>query len=310
MKYADFIAVAAEIAKNPPHFGVDTKREAALYQLDALFSEADSETMPAVGRYYRHRFDATLAEVSAYRGKTPRLWKVYSSGFIIRDGKRIIGLDINNGCTPPTGRTTIKLKRSQVKALANLLTEYYVTHSHEDHISVELCDDLAKQGKLIVMPAECIRRWMVKNGTPAENFATFGCRTFMKWQGTAEKGLDCAMYLFALSNGKTVFSRGDIFHKEGFEECMEQIRNWQAHIDYALVSHYSTGGGTPPLETLDKEHKCRFVPSHEWEFSHRRFGLTGSGNTQSYAILFHEFAKPYQAGRAQCLSWGECIDLD
>ena len=171
-------------------------------------------------------------------------------------------------------------------------------------------DDLAKQGKLIVMPAECIRRWMVKNGTPAENFATSGCRTFMKWQGTAEKGLDCAMYLFALSNGKTVFSRGDIFHKEGFEECMEQIRNWQAHIDYALVSHYSTGGGTPPLETLDKEHKCRFIPSHEWEFSHRRFGLTGSGNTQSYAILFHEFAKPYQAGRAQCLSWGECIDLD
>ena len=310
MKYSDFTKAAAILAANPPRFAMDAGREAALYALDALLGEADSETMPETGRYYRERFDRTLTEVAAYRGKTPRLWKVYSSGVIIRDGRRIIGLDINNGCTPPFGRTTVKLKRSQTKALAQLLTEYYVTHSHEDHTSAELADDMARQGKLIVMPAECIRRWMIKNGTPADNFASPGCRTFMKWQGTAAGGLSCAMYLFTLSNGKTVFSRGDIFHKEGFEECMEQIRSWNAHIDYALMSHYSTGGGTPPIETLEAQHQCRYIPTHEWEFSHRVFGLTGCGNAQSYEVLFREFAMPYRAGRVQCLSWGESIELD
>lgn len=310
MKYSDFTSAAGLLAKNPPRFAADESRENALFALDRILSEADSETMPAVGRYYRECFDRTLEEVAACTDRIPRIWKIYSSGFIIRDGKRIIGLDINNGCTPPTGRTTVKLKRKQVKALAGILTEYYVTHSHEDHISVELCDDMARQGKLIVMPAESIRRWMVKNGTPAENFHTPGCRTFMKWQGTAEKGLACAMYLFKLSNGKTVFTRGDIFHKEGFEECLENIRLWKENIDYALMSFYFTGGGTPPVDALEAEFKCRYIPSHEWEFSHRVFGLTGCGNTQSYEVLLREFAKPYRDNRVQCLSWGESITLD
>ena len=83
MKYADLKAAAAKLCENPPSFKVSSGREAALLRLDELFGEADSEISPVLGRFYRDRVDAALDEIAAYKGKKPRFWKLYSSGFII-----------------------------------------------------------------------------------------------------------------------------------------------------------------------------------------------------------------------------------
>ena len=308
MKYAELVATAAELRDVPPVFAVTLRRESALRRLDALFGEADSECAPAMGRFYRAQVDRALAEIAAYSGRTPRFWKLYSSGFIVKSSRRTLAVDVNGGCTPPRGRTRITLRGDQIRRLAELIDEYYCTHSHEDHISAPLCDVLARRGRLIVMPAEAIRRWMIPGATAAEGFRSDHCRTFLNWQGDASGGLDCAMYLLTLGNGRTVMVRGDIYHAEGFAGCVAQLRAWNASVDYVFTSPYFTGGDDP-IAVLGREFACRFVPIHEWEFSHRPFGSPGPA-TQSFSELYDKFDVWYRRGRAQFLTWGESILLD
>ena len=307
MKYSDLKAVAAKLSENPPAFKVSLEREDALLRLDELFGEADSEISPALGRFYRDRTDAALDEISAYKGKEPRFWKLYSSGFIIKSGSRTLAVDVNGGCTG-RGRTRITLRSGQIRRLAELIDEYYCTHSHEDHISAPLCDALIRRGKLVVMPAESARRWLIPGATAAEGFCSGHCRTFLNWQGNAVGGLDCAMYLFTLSNGRTVMVRGDIYHGEGFEACMAHLKKWKQPVDYVFATPYYTSG-RDPIAALGTEFGCRFIPIHEWEFSHRAFGKTGPA-TQCFAELLKVFRSWYRIGRAQFLTWGESIGLD
>lgn len=308
MKYADLKAAAAKLCENPPSFQVSPGREAALLRLDELFGEADSEISPVLGRFYRDRVDAALDEIAAYKGKKPRFWKLYSSGFIIKSARLTLAVDVNGGCTPARGRTRITLRSGQIRRLAELIDEYYCTHSHEDHISAPLCDALVRLGKLVVMPAESARRWLIPGAVPAEGFRSAHCRTFLNWQGNASGGLDCAMYLFTLANGRTVMVRGDIYHEEGFEACMEHLKKWKQPVDYVFASPYSSSG-RDPIAALGTEFNCRFIPIHEWEFSHRAFGKTGPA-TQCYAELLQVFRKWHRLGRAEFLAWGESIDLD
>ena len=309
MKYTDLMAVARALEKEAPEFRPMPEREAVLLRLDALFGEADSEIQPAMGRFYRARVDHALAEIAAYKGKTPRFWKFYSSGFVIKSAVRTIAVDINGGCTPPGGgRTIITLSQPQIRRIAELTDEYYVTHSHEDHISPIVCDALARCGKRMVMPAEAIRRWMIHGATPAENFRSRHVHAFLNWQGDAKGGLPCAMYLFTLENGRTVMVRGDIYHKEGFCACLDKVREWKSRVDYAFLTPYYTSGDSPVALLGKKYPSCRFIPIHEWEFSHRAFGKSGAA-TQCFEELLTTFRPWTKKNRAQFLTWGESIDL-
>lgn len=98
---------------------------------------------------------------------------------------------------------------------------------------------------MIVTPEEAIQRWMIKGATSAENFTSDSVKTYLNWQGTAEKGLDCAMYHFTLGNRKQIFIRGDIYHREGFLGCMDFIEKNSLGIDYAFATHYFTSGEAP-----------------------------------------------------------------
>ena len=309
MNYQELAVVAGALDKEPTHFGIDRKREELLLQVDSLLGEANSERTAELCRFYRKRVDRVLAEVKAYNGSTPRLWKLYSSGVLIKDKGKVIAVDVNFGCVPGEGRTRLLLSARQVRILAEIIDEYYCTHSHVDHLSPEICDALFRRNKLMVMPQEAIVRWCINGACAAENLTSKHCRVFMNWQGNVNGGLDCAMYLFTLSNGKTVFVRGDIYHAEGFDGCLEMVDKWQQTIDYALMSPYHTGGGEAPVRILEERYKCRTMPIHEWEFSHRKIGVAGAA-TQCFEELYREFAVPYTNGRAQMLFWGEAIMLD
>jgi hypothetical protein len=54
---------------------------------------------------------------------------------------------------------------------------------------------------------------------------------------------------------------------------------------------------------------CRFIPIHEWEFSHRPAGKPGPA-TQCFAELMQVYDFLYRQNRAQYLTWGESIALD
>lgn len=301
--------VSTDLDKEPPRFAVTPKREEFLYRMDELLKEADSERTGTLGEFYRQRVDRVIKEVSAYKGDTPRFWKLYSSGFIIKDKLRTIAVDINPGCVPASGRTALTMSDKQVGQLADIIDAYFCTHSHNDHISPELCDALAQRKKLIVMPSEAIFRWMIKGATPSETFNSDYCKTYLNWQGSDDKkGLDNSMYYFTLSNGKTVFVRGDIYHGSGFELCLKNIAKWGNRIDYAFLTPYFTSGNDP-VRTLNNNSRCRFIPIHEWEFSHRPSGVRKKA-TQDFRELYQAFAQPYNKGRVQFLFWGESIELD
>lgn len=306
---AELKKAASDLAQEPPRFAVTPKREAFLYKMDELLKEADSERIDSFGIFYRQQVDRVIKEVAAYKGATPRFWKLYSSGFIIKDKMRTIAVDINPGCVPGFGRTALRISSEQTKKLADIIDAYFSTHSHEDHIHPELCDELAKRKKLIVMPSEAIFRWTIRGATPSETFRSSYCKTYLNWQGVdSKKGLDNSMYFFTLSNGKTVFVRGDIYHGSGFELCLKNIAKWSSKIDYAFVTPYFTSG-TDPVWTLNTKYNCRFIPIHEWEFSHRPSGVRKKA-TQDFHELYQAFDVPYKNGRAQFLFWGESIDLD
>lgn len=309
MNYQSLTDAAAALDTVSPEFAVAPEREKFLYHIDELLREADCERSAELGRFYRSRVDRVIKEVSDYKDETPRFWKLYSSGFIIKDKNRTIAVDINKGCVPGSGRTALVMSDEQTGKLADLTDAYFCTHSHEDHIGPELCDALACRKKLIVMPQEAITRWMITGATPSENFQSRYCRTYLNWQGTDERrGLDNSMYLFTLSNGKTVFVRGDIYHGSGFDLCLQTLDGWKEKADYTFMTPYYTSG-TDPVMQLDRKYSCRFIPIHEWEFSHRPAGVTAKA-TQDFTELYQAFGTPYAAGRAQFLFWGESIVLD
>lgn len=309
MKYSELDALFQQLQNVPPAFAVSPERRNLLLQMDSLLCEADSEINPDLGKFYREKVDNIIREVKEYSGDRPRLWKLYSSGFLLKDKSRVIAIDINGGCTSGIGRTRLVLHNEQFEALAEIIDEYYNTHSHIDHISETLCDMLAAKGKLMVMPQEAIRRWLFEGATPVEEFSAPHVKTFLNYQGTDEKkGLDCAMYLFTLSNGKTILWRGDIYHRDGFNACMEHIDSWQKRVDYAPLTPYYTSGDAP-IAILDKKFACRFLNCHEWEFTHRKPGVKGPA-TQCFEELYGAFAIPYQDNRTAFLFWGESIELD
>lgn len=298
----------AALQEFPPAFRVFPERKSLLMQMDMLYGEADSERSYELGRFYRNRLDEIFAGIAAYDGKEPRLWKLYSSGVIIKDARRTIAMDINNGCLPMHGRSAVKLTVEDCEKIADLADEYYVSHAHDDHVSPQLCDAFTRRKKLVVMPRSALKGWMVDGGVAAEELDTPDTLTFLNWQGNAAGGMDCAMYLFTLSNGKTIFSRGDIYHKEGFEGCLEAVKKSGKRIDYACLSPYFTSGDDP-VDILDRDYRCRFLNFHEWEFAHRPMGKAGEA-TQCFETLFNEFAAAYADNRLALLTWGESITLD
>lgn len=308
MKYADLIRISEALKLCPPEFSVSEPRREFLLRFDKLFGEQCSEFSSELGRFYHRQVDRVLEEIAAYNGSAPRFWKLYSSGFLIKDAGKVIAFDINNGCVHLNGRASVFLKPSHISKLAALIDECYVTHSHSDHISGELCDALVRRKKLLVMPDECRFSWRVPRAVAAEKLSCPGIYTYLNWQGTAAGGLDCAMYHLTLSNKKTVWVRGDIYHAEGFMGCMDFLDANKLGVDYVFATHYSTSG-PEPIPFLDEKYHCRFIPIHEWEFSHRKPGKPGPA-TQCFEELYRVYNNCYQQNRAQILSWGESIALD
>ena len=307
--YRELCETSRALSANAPRFAVMPEREKLLYKVDSLLAKANSERSLDLGKFYQDQVDRIIREVAEYQDDVPRFWKFYSSGFIIKDKARTLAVDINPGCVPGFGKTALLMSDAQVEKLADIIDIYFCTHSHHDHISPELCEALAARKKAMVMPQEAIDRWMIKGATASESFDTPWCKTFLHWQGVDyKKGLDNSMYLFTLSNGKNVFVRGDIYHGSGFDLCLEHIEKWNLKVDYTFLTPYFTTGDNPVLK-LNEKYACRFIPVHEWEFSHRRSGVSAKA-TQDFTELYQAFAVPYAAGRTQFLFWGESIDLD
>ncbi len=297
----------------------DDKRAYVLSRIDTLFSEADCERTEELLDFYRKRIDRAITEIREYNGEQPKLWKFYSSGFIVKSKDVVISLDLTRGSpvqdVPFPGKLFISEK--QLDELTDLITMSLTTHAHEDHIDLEFARRLTSAGKPVIVPRDGITRMnlpqeIIPSDEPDKIVMPEGWKLnvyygFQHMSSDPKDDLPCHAFLLTMPNGKTLLIKGDIFNGKEFESILDDIADAGLNIDYVASSPHTVQ--QPDIATqLLTRFECTFIPAHEWEFSHRPVGQSGKA-TQNFAELTAQFAKYLAQGRAIMMFWGESIVL-
>lgn len=300
--------VSSSLDANPSRGGDWGRRWLTHRDYDTLLRVAKSEDDPKVGEYYNSRVLKIIEEVKAWRSDVPKAWKLYSSGLVVKDGEKVFGIDVNIGCDMPGRKVALRMRPEVLDALADVLDAVYYTHEHRDHCSQEVVDVLLAKKKKIYAGAAAIKVFKMGDGAiVAEKHTEPGYHVFESCQRMGKVNVNfvqCLAYVWELSNGATLFVRGDIYHPDDIGKVLSWVDNeLKIKIDYAAVN------ASPSLvQECSRRWGCSFIPLHEWEFTHRKFGLPGPA-TQPMSTLYRVFGKQAQAGLADILSWGESVEL-
>ncbi len=299
-------AIFGKLAKLPATAENLQARKALLCEVDGVLGTAMSELDASLGEYYRDCCRRVAAEIRNWTGEGARIWKLYSSGFIIKDcSGKVYGFDVNDGCVPESGyRTRLRLDYATAAALADVIDMMFYTHAHLDHVGMQMADALRERGKLVVAPQDTIDKWALDDAVPAETFQMDGVHCYAGHQGWT---LPNFAYTVKLANGKTVFLRGDMYSGEELLPILDTMQATGVIPDIAFLTHYKNSGPDPVPEIFGR-FKCDMVPVHEWEFTHRKLGEAGLA-TQCYRDLHDFFAVPIADGKCHILTWGESMDL-
>ena len=281
-------------------------RKPLLCEMDDILSTACSELDASLGDYYRECCRRVAGEIRVWHGDTARIWKLYSSAIIIKDcSGKVIGFDVNDGCTPEAGRRTrLRIDRATAEALAEVIDVMFYTHAHLDHVGTIMADALMAHGTIVVAPQDAIDKWTLDTAIPAEICHMDDVHCYAGHQGFT---LPNFAYAVKLACGKTVFVRGDMYSGEELVPVLDTMQNTGVTPDLACLSHYKDSGPDPVPEIYGR-FKCDMIPIHEWEFTHRKLGQTGVA-TQSYHDLHDFFAVPIADGKCHIITWGESLDF-
>lgn len=305
--------VFATLDSMPPEsFDTAQERLEALFLLDRFLANARSENTPILGDLYRKRGEKVLREIMDYKGNVPRLWKLYSSGIIIKSGEDVLAYDLTDGCESHPFSCRLNLGDELIKAFAKVITAYFATHEHSDHFTPLLADELLQQGKTVLTTESAVKFWCLPEYCNAEKYSFPGMHPFHSFQlpssGARGPGIGVpnTAFLQELPTGN-LFVKGDIYTDKEILEAVACYDQQGLTVDFAPLSSYHIQP-TSMTDELLKRDCSLFFPIHEWEFSHRPYGKEG-GATQSYEFLAGEFAPCAALGRRRLLTWGESAPL-
>lgn len=172
--------VDEELLKVPPTLEVDSnyaRRREILLALDYPlhvnnFEWLEHDRIEAFNRpiltWYRQRLDRILAQLD--RPVPPEvlyLHKIYNMGFVLRQGDRMVGVDIATGPVFPTLPRTKEgafkgvayaMDVQRAEKLARKLDLLLVTHPHRDHYNVPLIRAMQALGKPVIFPCPLYSR--------------------------------------------------------------------------------------------------------------------------------------------------------
>ncbi len=285
-----------------------SERIMALLEWDALFGRAMSENDPELAKCYNRRAEKAVAEIAAYQGKQPRLWKFYSSGIIVKSGGVVRAFDLNCGCEHEICITRLRFSPEVIARLADVIDESYYTHAHTDHFGLELAQALVKRGKRIITCRDAIDKWLLDTAIDAETLGDDGAvRVFASFQRAGSIKLPNCAFVLKLAENSHLLVKGDIYTGSDVAELCNWIDKENLKITFAAVSPFA-------LDLPDIISECRkrynpvFIPVHEWEFTHRTPKMSGRA-TQTFADWYMTFPEEYKSGRARFLFWGESTCL-
>jgi hypothetical protein len=297
--------------------GVELSRESfaqraeILARLDEYLLEADSEMDGDVIAYYRVRIDQVLDQVESEEVTSGvAIWKLYSSGFVIKTPLTILGVDICEGPNEDMfGKQEIPFRFTpeQRERLAGLVEYSFHTHHHYDHLSHPLVGQIAERGGKIFVTAQHRKLWKeepffdkLRLLDPEAEILEIGplqVRVFHGHQGSDE----CNAYLITTDSQVNLWVKGDIFDGDEYAGFLERLKRDDAKIDLYLSTCWTKRGKNIVDETR-RLFDPVFLPAHEWEFTHRSSGKPGKA-TQSYTEHCDLFSPG--DGKAAILSWGD-----
>ena len=307
--------------------GPDNQRQALLASLDTFLEQPDSERSDEVAAYYRAMIDHALAEIAAERvDEGAVVWKLYSSALVVKTPRVVFGIDLDEGPNSNSGNpdkvaglADIKLHMTagQRTRLAELVDVSFHTHRHHDHVNYQITEQFVAAGKIVVVPEDIRTMWRdepFSSGltvlTPLRghkhrvgelSVEVLGSRQWMAQDRSVE--CPCNAYLVTTDNGVNVLFKGDV--NDG-QEILPWLREVKARGDGVdlYVSAVFFWRGKDALPQIQRVFDPFIIPGHEYEFTHRKRGDSGSG-TGSYSSLWGRFRQSIDRGKCAVLSWGE-----
>ena len=170
--------IEKRLAANPAQLQYQPQRVEILKQLDTwalapdtVYHDMKPDTSNAEWvAFYLRRMVKALDEIAATDvGRGAVVWKMYSSGFVVKAPEGVLAIDVVEGPFKSIHKSpdeypgfAFKWTPDMRRRYARLVDVHLVTHWHYDHASYALCRALAESGKVVVVPAQLERVWAPK----------------------------------------------------------------------------------------------------------------------------------------------------
>ncbi|MDD2710946.1 MAG: MBL fold metallo-hydrolase [Verrucomicrobiae bacterium] len=297
------------------------KRLEVLKKMDQRLSAPFSEKDPEVAQSYQGKVDAVIEDIGKIKvARGMVVWKLYASSFIVKTPEMVFAVDL---CEGPNRNilggpvSPFCFKQQQRRRLARLIDCSFHTHHHFDHVSYQMAEELARNGRKVIVTPQHLEYWkdvpfrkrltVFDGGKNSFKVGTLAVRVHRGWQSVSPE-VQCHAYLITVDGKISLLFKGDLFDGDEFSRVLGAWKKNGVRIDLFLSSLWTASGRDIVRETT-RLFDPFFIPAHEWEFTHRKEGQAGVA-TQSYGQLFAKLKNHVRRGKAAVLMWGERLRYD
>ncbi len=342
MKYPDMRQFERKLKRVPPAFGDQKARRELLAFINPYYRARPDmgARNPQVIGYYRRCVDRVIRELGRTRVTTGvRVWKLHSSGFIVKTPKTTFGVDVidsvvrstvGNDLTvepdrwdrpPEQTECTMTMTARQRQELARLVDTLFYTHQDRDHISWDLARLTLEAGHRVVVTGGIRSAWqryefadrltvLTHNETtsgpiPRHRLGPLKICVFDGFQVSRNslRACQCFGYLITTDSGVDIFVKGDANTSAFYPWLARQHE--RGHAIDLFIGNLFLGGHADDIVRLFDPH---LLPGHDWDMIHPRvprgtFWWKAGPWSGSYSLLEWQAVR----GRALLLTWGESI---
>jgi len=325
----------------PPHPGNQADRVALYTDLDQWVEAPDTfywmedpkTSNPEFRDFYLRRINRVLNEVKTTTvTKGAVIWKLYSSGFLIKTPTAVFAIDavegpIKNQCSPrDISGITFKWTEPMREEFARLVDVLLITHWHYDHASWALAQKMIEAGKQVVTTEHNKEKWQpapfaakLTTLSPGvdHKVGPLVVRVFdgVQWMGIDPKSGDPLsnasdvpdnVYLIRDAQGATFLHQGDNRGRD-FKDWAQQAVADGWHIDVWLFIMSWPKTLIKDIEQINGP--TLLIPGHEYEFCHKRRDdpRLGMNKLMNFYTTLRERCSQ---NKALIMSWGEHYRLE
>jgi len=135
--------IYSTLMENPPNNGDFIKRKQAIISLDNILKNDSCRISNSFKTFYSDMMNKVNSEMADFDG-TPTIWTMYNHGYIIMTEELTFAFDLVHGYWD------YSLFPSEIISRIDIL---FISHSHSDHYSYGIANQIKEQGGTIVVPS-------------------------------------------------------------------------------------------------------------------------------------------------------------